>query len=161
MIKVVGIDPGLAGTGIGVIEGDGRQVSGYAFGVIKTCRNTSLSFRLDVIYTKALEFLSAQMPHLIVLEDIFSLNKYPGSGIQLGKVTGVLLLAAHKTGAAIEEISVREAKKVVSGTGKADKYQLEKAVRTYLDHQEKIRPFHASDALALALAGFFRWGRAL
>ncbi len=48
---------------------------------------------------------------------------------------------------------------MVSGTGKADKYQLEKAVRTYLDHQEKIRPFHASDALALALAGFFRWGR--
>ncbi len=158
MIKVVGIDPGLAGTGIGIIEGHGRQVSAYAFGSINTDKGDSIGFRLDTIYTRTLELLNENKPQLVVLEDVFSLNKYPNSGIVLGKVTGVLLLAAHRTGAVIEEISVREAKKVVSGTGNADKYQVEKAVRRYLNHQDKIRPFHASDALALALAGFFRRG---
>ena len=111
MIKVVGIDPGLAGTGIGIIEGHGREISSYAFGSIKTDKGDPLSFRLNTIYTRTLEFLRENKPHLVVLEDVFSLNKYPNSGIVLGKVTGVLLLAAHKTGAVIEEISVREAKK--------------------------------------------------
>lgn len=159
MIKVVGIDPGLAGTGIGLLQGDGRRVTSYSFGSIKTDKNDTICVRLDHIYSKVLAFLCEQTPDLVVLEDIFSLQKYPNSGITLGKVTGVLLLAAYKSGASVEELAVREAKKLVSGTGSADKYQVERAVRNYLDHPEPIKPFHASDALALAIAGFYRYGR--
>ncbi|MBF0232280.1 MAG: crossover junction endodeoxyribonuclease RuvC [Desulfamplus sp.] len=158
MFKVIGIDPGLAGTGIGLVQGDGRKVSAYSFGSICTDQKDSIYLRLNRIYTKALEFLCQQSPDIVVLEDIFSLKQYPTSGITLGKVTGVLLLAAHKSGASICEISVKEAKKLVSGTGTADKYQVEKSVRHFLNHPEAIRPFHASDALALAIAGFFRCG---
>jgi len=161
MLKVVGLDPGLAGTGIGVVQGDGVMVSGYSFGSINTKKQDPLYLRLNTIYTKIQEFLSLQKPDLVVLEDVFSLEKYPGSGILLGKVTGVLLLAAFKAGSTIEEISVREAKKVVSGSGNADKFQVERSVRNLLNHPEPIRPFHSSDALALALAGFFRCGSKL
>ncbi len=156
MIKVVGIDPGLAGTGIGMVQGRGTTLSGYEFGSIKTTPDQGLVERLENIYEKTLAYLCRQKPDLVVIEDIFSLGKYPASGITLGKVTGVLLLAAGRAGARVEELQVREAKKLVTGSGAADKYQVERSVRNLLSHAGTIRPFHASDALALALAGFFR-----
>ena len=155
---MVGIDPGLAGTGIGMVEGQGHRITGYAFGSISTPAHQELVERLSTIYEKTLAYLCRQRPDLVVIEDIFSLGKYPASGITLGKVTGVLLLAAGRADARVMEIQVREAKKVVTGTGRADKYQVERSVRNLLSHGDKIRPFHASDALALALAGFFRKG---
>ncbi|MBF0240911.1 MAG: crossover junction endodeoxyribonuclease RuvC [Desulfamplus sp.] len=158
MIKVIGIDPGLAGTGVGLVQGDGQKVSAYSFGSINTDKKDSLYLRLNLIYTQTLDFICQQSPDVVVLEDIFSLKKYPNSGIELGKVTGVLLLAAYKSGASVHEISVKEAKKLITGTGSADKYQVEKSVRHFLNHPQEIRPFHASDALALAIAGFFRCG---
>ena len=155
-IKIVGIDPGLAGTGIGVIQGDGVRVTGYSFGSITTPSGDPIHLRLNTIYSKTLAFLKNQQPDHVVIEDIYSLEKYPGSGIMLGKVSGVLLLAAYQAGLDVEEIPVREVKKIVSGNGGADKHQMERAVRNLLKHPEKIRPFHASDALGLALTGYYR-----
>jgi crossover junction endodeoxyribonuclease RuvC len=156
-IKVVGIDPGLAGTGIGVVEGDARAVIRYSFGCVATASTDSLAFRLDTIYTRISSFLSDQVPDLVVIEDIYSLDKYPGSGILLGKVSGVLLVAAFRAGVRVEEIAVREAKKIICGNGNADKFQMERSVRHFLNHPESIRPFHASDALGLAITGYFRY----
>ena len=158
MMKIVGIDPGLAGTGIGVIESNGRDIIGYSFGSISTDAKTSTPSRLNLIYSKTSDFLAQQQPDLVVIEDIYSLEKYPGSGIMLGKVSGVLLLAAFKAGAEVKEVSVREVKKIVCGNGGADKFQVERTVRHLLNHNEAIRPFHASDALGLALTGFYRYG---
>jgi crossover junction endodeoxyribonuclease RuvC len=158
MIKVVGIDPGLAGTGVGVISGENQAILDYAYGSVTTHSKDPVSRRLDQIYTEILAFLCSQKPDLVVIEDIYSLEKYPGSGIILGKVSGVLLVAACKAGVDAREIPVREVKKIVCGNGGADKQQLERSVRNFLNHAGKIRPFHASDALALALAGFFRYG---
>ncbi len=161
MIKIVGIDPGLAGTGIGVVEGDNRDINAYSFGSISTDSTESTPSRLNIIYTKITDFLNDQKPDLVVIEDIYSLEKYPGSGIMLGKVSGVLLVAAFRAGAQVEEISVREVKKIITGSGSADKLQVEKSVRNILKHGEPIRPFHASDALGLALLGYYRYGRKL
>ncbi len=161
MIKVVGIDPGLAGTGIGVVQGDSRKICGYSFGSIATNANDPVSLRLHIIYSKILDFLQEQQPDHVVIEDIYSLEKYPGSGIMLGKVSGVILVAAFKAGLDAEEIPVREVKKIISGNGRADKFQMERAVRHLLNHDGKIRPFHASDALGLALTGYYRHQRTL
>jgi len=161
MIKIVGIDPGLAGTGIGVVQGDCRDISGYSFGSIATDSKISTPARLNLIYSKISKFLKEQKPDLVVIEDVYSLEKYPGSGIMLGKVSGVLLVAAFRAGVKVEEISVREVKKIVTGSGSADKQQVEISVRNLLKHGEPIRPFHASDALGLALAGYYRYGRVL
>ncbi|WP_457553568.1 crossover junction endodeoxyribonuclease RuvC [Desulfobacula sp.] len=160
-IKIVGIDPGLAGTGIGLIEGNKNKITGYSFGSIQTDAKDPIPFRLHLIYSKTLEFLCDIKPHYVVIEDIYSLEKYPGSGIMLGKVSGVLLVAAYKAGLEVEEIPVREVKKIVSGNGSADKFQVERAVRNLLNHQEPIRPFHASDALGLAITGYYRYKRRL
>jgi crossover junction endodeoxyribonuclease RuvC len=157
-MKIVGIDPGLAGTGIGVIEGDGRAITGYSFGSISTRASEPDPVRLHHIYSKTKAFLLDQSPDLVVLEDIYSLEKYPGSGIMLGKVSGVLLLAAFKAGAQVREVAVREVKMVICGNGGADKNQVERSVRQHLNHDKPIRPFHASDALGLALTGFYRYG---
>ncbi|MCG8633584.1 MAG: crossover junction endodeoxyribonuclease RuvC [Desulfobacterales bacterium] len=159
MMKIIGIDPGLAGTGIGVVQGQGMDIEEYSFGSISTDAKDALPTRLNLIYSKANSFLEQQRPDLVVIEDIYSLEKYPGSGIMLGKVTGVLLLAAFNAGATIKEVAVREVKKIISGNGSADKYQVERSVRHLLNHDGPIRPFHASDALGLALTGLYRYGK--
>ena len=157
MIKIVGIDPGLAGTGIGVVEGNRQQILEYSFGSIATKAQDPINLRLDTIYSKILDFLCKQKPDHVVLEGIYSLGKYPQSGIMLGKVSGVILVAAYKAGLNAEEISVKEVKKIICGSGSADKYQVERSVRNLLKHGKIIRPFHASDALGLALTGYYRY----
>ena len=89
MIKVIGIDPGLADTGIGIVRGSGLKVHGYAYGTISTSKEEPAACRLEQIYTKIRQVLADEKPDLMVLEDVFSLEKYPKSGIVLGKVCGV------------------------------------------------------------------------
>ena len=158
-MKVLGIDPGLAATGIGIVRGNDLRVDSFAFGSIATSRQWTQSRRLETIYTKLRGVLAKEMPDLMVVEDVFSLEKYPKSGILLGKVTGVILLAGCHINVPIKEIPVREAKQVLTGNGNASKCQLERAVRHALKLADPIRPFHASDALGLALIGLFRRGR--
>ena len=158
-IKLIGIDPGLAATGIGVVTGDGRKVVDFAYGVIRTDQKATTPARLDKIYSRIHELLTSEKPDLIVVEDVFSLDKYPRSGITLGKVSGVILLAAHHVKTDVVEIPVREAKQILTGNGNAGKDQLEKAVRRALGSPDAIRPNHASDALGLALIGMFRYAR--
>jgi crossover junction endodeoxyribonuclease RuvC len=157
MITIIGIDPGLAATGVGIVRGNSHNVTGYSFGSINTPKSNSLPNRLDHIYSKLLQILKAEKPDLMVVEDVFSLAKYPKSGITLGQVTGVVLLAGWQTGVSSVEVPVREAKQVLTGNGNASKMQLEEAVRHRLKHQSVIKPFHASDAMGLALIGFYRY----
>ena len=157
MKRVIGIDPGLAGTGIGLVSGMGMKIDSYSFGSIDTQKTDTLSIRLAHIYDKIMGILNDQKPDLMVVEDVFSLERYPKSGILLGKVSGVVLLAAAHSGISVVEVPVRESKKILSGNGNAGKEQLEQAVRRYLHHEKPIRPYHASDALSLALIGLFRY----
>ncbi len=159
MTTVFGIDPGLADTGIGLVSGSGLTIHSFSYGSINTSRKASTPSRLDQIYTKITAAIETQKPDLLVVEDVFSLEKYPKSGIVLGKVSGVILLAGHRFGLPVLEIPVREAKQVLTGNGNASKDQLEKAVRHQLQLKTPIRPFHSSDALALALIGLYRFSR--
>jgi crossover junction endodeoxyribonuclease RuvC len=157
MVKIVGIDPGLAATGIGIVTGIGSRIDGYSFGSINTSKNTSLPSRLDKIFSKLLQLLKSENPDLMVLEDVYSLNRYPKSGLVLGQVTGVIQLAGFHAAVPAIEIPVREAKQILTGNGNADKKQLEKAVRHQLNHKVPIKPVHASDAMGLALIGLYRY----
>ena len=157
MVKVVGVDPGLAGTGVGIVWGEELRVDGYAFGAVETEKGTPLAERLRTIHGKLLRLIEKEKPDLLVVEDVFSLPQNPKSGILLGKVAGVVLLAAGQAGITVCEVPVREVKKVLSGNGAASKEQLEKRVRHILRHKDPIRPFHASDAMGLALTGLYRY----
>ena len=158
-MKVIGIDPGLSSTGIGIVRGTGIHVDGFSYGSVNTDKDTPLPGRLRRIYTKISSLLECEKPDLIVIEDIFSLQQYPKSGIVLGQVSGVILLAAEQIGVTTREVPVREAKQVLTGNGNASKVQLEKSVRHQLKLSSPIRPLHASDALGLALIGLYRHGR--
>jgi crossover junction endodeoxyribonuclease RuvC len=158
MFKVVGIDPGLAATGIGIVSGRGVAVAGYSFGCIQTSKSTCLSQRLDHIFSRLMQLFTAETPELVVVEDVFSLKEYPKSGICLGQVSGVVLLAAARTGLSAVQVPVREAKQALTGNGNASKAQLEAAVRRLLGHPSLIRPSHSADALGLAIIGLYRYG---
>ena len=157
-MKIVGIDPGLSSTGVGIIRGTGVRVDGFSYGSIDTLKDHSLPGRLRKIYSTILSLLEREKPDLMIIEDVFSLRQYPKSGIVLGRVSGVILLAAEQMGVAAREVPVREAKQVLTGNGNATKIQLEKSVRHQLKHSSPIRPLHASDALGLALIGLYRHG---
>ena len=158
-MKVIGIDPGLAETGIGIISGDGNRIDRYSFGSVNTSSKLPLPDRLAIIYSKLKEFLINESPDLMVIEEVFSLNKYPRSGITLGQVTGVVMLTAFQSNIPLVQISVRETKQVLTGNGNASKAQLERVVRDILNCKTRIKPDHASDALGLAIIGLYRHGK--
>lgn len=158
MVRVVGIDPGLAATGVGVVWGQGFRVAGFSYGQIKTAAEHPVGERLAKIYDGVCRVLKEQCPDLMVIEQAFSLTAYPKSGITLGKVLGILQMAAHQLNIPSQEVPVRKAKQVLTGSGAADKAQLERAVRQMLGADQRIKPDHASDALALALIGLMRQG---
>jgi len=160
-LKIIGIDPGLAATGIGIVGGMGIKVGSYSFSSIRTTKDLAHAKRLDRIFTQLIGILEAERPDLMVVEDVFSLEKYPTSGITLGKVTGIVLLAGCRSNIPITEIPVRLAKQILTGNGNASKAQLEKSVRRHLNISKPIRPYHASDARALAMIGLFRYNQAI
>ena len=157
-MKIIGIDPGLAATGIGLVTGTGYRIDDFSYGSIYTTSDTALAARLDCIYTKLITLVKKERPDLMVIEDVFSLHRFPKSGINLGQVSGVIQLAAARASIEAVAIPVRESKKILTGNGNASKYQLEKTVRDVLRLTSPIRPYHASDALALALIGLYRFG---
>lgn len=116
-----------------------------------------MPIRLNRIYDQLISFLTRQSPDFIVVEDVFSLERFPKSGIMLGKVTGVILLAGCQLHLPVKEIPVRTAKQILTGNGSANKQQLAESVRHRLNHPGPIRPYHASDAIALAMVGLFRY----
>ena len=155
-MKVLGIDPGLAATGVGLVWGEGMRPQGYSYGCIQTRSNEETGDRLERIYSRLCQLIDTERPDLIVIEDIFSLNVYPHSGITLGKVSGVILLAGRQAKVPMVEVAVREAKQVLTGNGNAGKKQLELSVRRLIGATEPVRPTHAADALGLALIGLYR-----
>ena len=161
MIKIIGIDPGLSATGVGIVKGVGLKIDDFSFGSIHTSKNTSLPNRLDQIFSNLIVVLKDEKPDLMVVEDVFSVKKFPKAGITLGKVSGVVLLAGCRFDISVTEVPVREAKQVLTGNGNATKMQLEKAVRSLLNLTTPIRPYHASDAMGLALLGLFRYSAEL
>jgi crossover junction endodeoxyribonuclease RuvC len=157
MKKVIGIDPGLAETGIGVIQFLENRITSFSYGSIKTNISELLPERLNQIFNDLDKVMRSEKPDLLVLEDIFFMKKYPKSGITLGKVSGVILLSSCRLNVPVIEIPVREAKQILTGNGNASKEQLETVVRNLLNQKTSIRPFHASDALALAIIGMRRF----
>ncbi|MGD9972435.1 MAG: crossover junction endodeoxyribonuclease RuvC [Desulfatirhabdiaceae bacterium] len=157
MTTVIGVDPGLAETGIGIVQGSGFKIGRFAFDVLRTSADSSLPDRLHTIYSRCLEIFENQKPDVMIIEDIFILDKYPKSAISLGKVCGVILLAGAFCKIPVHEIPVREAKQILTGNGNASKIQFEKSVRNMLQLTRPIKPDHASDALGLALIGLLRY----
>lgn len=148
---VIGIDPGIARVGYGVIEKQERQIRPLCYGCIETsARDRSTSHRLHEIYTRIQALIAEHSPDEIAVEELF-FTKNVTSAIRVAEVRGVILLAAEERGITIVEYTPNQIKLAVSGSGKAKKEQVQDMVRRLLKLEEIPRPDDAADGLAIAL----------
>ncbi len=161
-MKAIGIDPGLAMTGFGVVETLSQGGRACEWGTIRTVSNCSIPLRLKTIYTQLQGLFEKWEPDLVVIEEVFVLKQYPKAAIQLGEVRGVIYLAAQERDVPVVEVRPTEVKSALTGSGRADKEQVMKTIRRVLRIENPLKSSHAGDALALALTGLsrngnFRW----
>jgi crossover junction endodeoxyribonuclease RuvC len=161
-MKAIGIDPGLAMTGFGIVETLPAGGKAREWGEIRTEADDPTPLRLKTIYDEIKRLLEKWRPNCLALEEVFVLKQFPKAAIQLGEVRGVVYLAAQEEGIPVIEIKPTEVKSALTGSGRADKEQMKKMVRQILKIENPLRSSHAGDALALALTalsrnGNFRW----
>ncbi len=147
---MLGIDPGIANTGYGlVIERSGRLHAGR-HGAISTRSAEDMSDRLDSLYTGSKRVIVELAPDVVVLEQLF-FNTNQKSAIAVGQARGVILLACRHAGAAWAEYTPLQVKQAVVGNGNASKEQVQYMVKMLLDMSEPPKSLHACDALAMAI----------
>ena len=150
MKRILGIDPGYATIGFGLIEAEGMSQTLIHYGAITTPAGMDFSKRLVMLYDDMVQLLNDSRPEAMAVEELF-FNTNVTTGIQVAHGRGVILLAAEKLGVPIFEYTPSQVKMAVVGYGKAEKRQVMDMTRRLL-HLEKVpRPDDAADALALAL----------
>jgi crossover junction endodeoxyribonuclease RuvC len=149
---ILGIDPGLAVTGYGVIDAkNAREVTLKEAGVIRTKPGDDIAVRLENIY-KGLKALAGEYkPGVLVLEKLYSHYKHPVTSILMGHARGVACLAAGVSGMKLANYPSTRIKKAITGTGHASKAQLQGMIQKLLGLKKKPEPADVSDALACAL----------
>ena len=150
IMRILGIDPGIATIGFGLIDAEGARLSLVKYGVITTPAHTSLSSRLEQIYTDMEELLALFRPDAVSIEELF-FNTNITTGIAVAHGRGVILLACQKAGMDIYEYTPLQVKQAVVGYGRAEKTQVMDMVRRILALRSVPRPDDAADAVALAL----------
>ncbi len=152
---VLGIDPGTAVTGYGVVSrGDDGAVSLLECGVIRTSTGEALADRIREIFLGIQEVIERFQPSSVAVEDVFQ-GKNVRSALTLGHARGAILLAAALQELAIAEYSPREIKKAVVGTGGATKDQVAYMVQRHLRLKTPPTPSDAADGVAAALCHCF------
>ena len=151
---ILGIDPGTAITGYGVIEVKNNTVSWIDCGIITTRADAPLAERLETIHTGIEQCIALHAPERVAIEQAFY-AKNVHTTLLLGHARGVLMLAAQKAGAEIAEYSPREIKKAITGNGNAEKPQVEYMVKMLLSPPKAFERSDAYDALAVALCDFY------
>ena len=149
-MKILGIDPGVATVGFGLLETSGTQQRILSCGVITTPAHTPLSSRLDRIYSDLEELIRSCDPEAISIEELF-FRKNITTGIPVAHARGVILLCAFRCGVPVYEYTPMQVKQAVVGYGKAEKRQVMDMVRRILHLTAVPRPDDAADAIAVAL----------
>ena len=149
-MRIMGIDPGIATIGFGVVDSDRNQQKLIQCGVINTPAHTSLSSRLAQIYEDMCQLLDLFKPDAVSIEELF-FNTNITTGIAVAHGRGVILLACQKAGVQIYEYTPLQVKQSVVGYGRAEKAQVMDMVKRICDLPAPPRPDDAADAVALAL----------
>ncbi len=147
---VLGIDPGTANTGFGVVARRGGRLLALDGGVIETAAGGELAARLGRIHARVGELLDAYRPDAVALEDLF-FGANARSAFAVGQARGVVMLAAGQRGLPCCAYTPQQVKGAVCGSGRADKGQVQRMVQALLGLDALPRPDHAADALAVAI----------
>jgi len=147
---ILGVDPGTASTGFGVIHQEGSRLILRSYGCIKTDLTLPIHQRLRQIYEELRGLISQYKPHTIALEQLF-FNTNQKTATRVGEARGVILLAATHSNVEVAEYTPLEIKHSVVGYGRAQKQQVQYMVKTLLHMNESPQPDDAAYALAVAI----------
>lgn len=152
-MRIIGLDPGTATTGYGIIDAVDDQLIPVVFGVIKTSPRNAMPRRLQQIYEELTALLEQYQPETAGVEELF-FGRNVTTAITVGQARGVLLLALANANIPIKAYSPPKIKDAVVGYGKADKAQVQLMVRNLLGLTETPRPDDAADGLAIAITHY-------
>lgn len=147
---ILGIDPGIADTGYGVIKKEGNKLLCLDYGSIKTSSKIEMPDRLETINSELNEIIKKYKPNLISVEQLF-FCKNVKTALVVGQARGVVLLTAKQNKIKIIEFTPLQIKQAVSAYGKATKDQVQKMVKIILNLKTIPQPDDAADALAAAI----------
>ena len=147
---VLGIDPGTAITGYGLVREDDEGLALVECGVITTPAGHSLPARLQVIYQRLADLIREHQPEAAAVEELF-FSRNARTALTVGHARGVVLLALADAGLPIYEYKPLQVKQAIAGFGGADKQQVQEMVRMLLNLEQVPRPDDAADAVAVAV----------
>jgi crossover junction endodeoxyribonuclease RuvC len=148
-MKVLGIDPGTAALGYGIVERTGGRLREVDHGCLVTSPDLSMPERLLAIHSLVDELLALHHPDLMGVERLF-FSRNVQTALGVGQARGVVLLAAAQHGTPVREATPNEVKSAIAGYGAADKEQVQRMVQLVLGMSDRPRPDDAADALAIA-----------
>jgi crossover junction endodeoxyribonuclease RuvC len=149
-VIVLGIDPGTANTGYGVIARRGGRMAALDGGVVTTSSGLPLERRLTTIFARVGELLDEHQPAAVAIEDLY-FGANAGSALAVGQARGVVMLAAGERGIPCSHYTPQQVKSAVCGSGRAAKDQVIRMVQAVLGLVDPPSPDHAADALAVAI----------
>ena len=147
---VLGLDPGLASTGYGLVRGDGQELELITYGVIRTPPTERIEERLVLLRQQLSEVIAAYRPDVAAVEEVF-FGANARTALAVGQARGVLLLTLAEAGLPIAEYTPPQVKQSVTGYGRAEKSQVQRMVATLLGLNDTPRPDDAADALAVSI----------
>src|SRR5579872_1255298 len=152
--RYLGIDPGLNRTGYAVFERGGRGPVLLEGGVICSTRKLSLSERVLEIGGGVRELLEQYQPAAMAIEQVFSTGQYPKTALLMAHARGAILYAAAECRVRVVHYTARQIKRLLTGSGKAGKDQVQRAIRQELQLDRLLEPNDVADAAAVALCHY-------
>jgi crossover junction endodeoxyribonuclease RuvC len=149
-VIVLGIDPGTANTGYGVVLANGQRLAALDGGVIATDGRESLERRLVRIHARVCDLIREHAPQAVAIEDLFFGNN-ARTAFSVGQARGAVMLSAGICGVPAYSYTPQAVKQAVCGSGRAEKGQVQRMVQALLTLDELPQPDHAADALAVAI----------
>ena len=149
-MRTIGVDPGIAIAGFGIVDREGSRVRPVQYGSIETPAGTDPGMRLKMIYEALLGLIDKYEPDQMAVEKLY-FNRNVTTAFTVGQARGVILLAAVQKGLTVAEYTPLQVKQAIVGYGKAEKKQVQEMVRIYLNLRETPKPDDAADAVAIAI----------
>jgi crossover junction endodeoxyribonuclease RuvC len=151
-VIILGIDPGTAALGYGIVESSRGRLREVDHGCLVTSPDTALPERLLAVHALVDELIAVHSPRLLAIERLF-FSRNAQTAFAVGQARGVVLLAAAQHAVSVVEATPNEVKSAIAGYGAADKEQVQRMVQLVLRMTERPRPDDAADALAIAVWG--------
>jgi len=149
--RILGIDPGLNVTGYGVLDTGGGPLRVCEAGIVRGKSRGSLTDRLREIYRGVADVIESFSPAVMALEELYSHYQRPRTAILMGHARGVICLAAAEADIPVVSYAATQVKRILTGSGRAPKTQVQEAIRRELRLSEVPEPNDVADALAIAL----------